>query len=140
VVERVRAEAPKLPAVCDDRQRAAGRPGEDSAYTVVAFTSDWCDACDATLEELARHRDELVRRKIAVLNAVTGADGSCVAAARVGRRAPFPYAATSSDLDATWAVRSTPTSWVLGPGQAEVVLYIEGELNTKELLGLLEQL
>jgi hypothetical protein len=127
IAEPIRQPAPALPRACEDAQRTMDVTLPQARRTLVVFSSDWCDACERLLAMLSRERGELARRQVAVLHVVTDGDGSCVRAARVGRRAPFAYASARPDDEARWAIRSTPTIWILGPAQRETLAYIEGE-------------
>ncbi len=133
LVEPIREPAPPLPEVCEDAQRRPDVALADARRTLVVFSSDWCDACDRVLASLARERDALAARRVAVVHVVTDGDGSCVRAARVGRRAPFAYASARPEDEARWAIRSTPTLWLLGPGQRETLTYVEGRPEWAEL-------
>ena len=79
----------------------------------------------------------LSEQGVGVRHMVTQSDGSCFDAARVGRRAPFVYHALDSPEEDDWAIRSTPTLWVIRGERA--LLYIEGEVTVAELLAFLER-
>lgn len=137
VIERVRAPAPELPSMCADAKRPLSLAPRDARRTLVVFSSDWCDACDRLLGALSGEARRLEREGVAVVHVVTDTQGSCLEAARVARRAPFAYAAIDGGPQATWAVRSTPTVWILGKGGTEARVYVEGEVPLAELWGLL---
>lgn len=137
IIERVEAPAPSLPPECTDGTHGASvlTPTEEEPnYTINLFSSDWCDACDRMLAELSANTTALEARGIRVRHVVTQTGGSCVLAARVGRRAPFPYHATTDASEARWAIRSTPTLWITRRGKTSI--YVEGEVSIRELLEL----
>ena len=138
VVERVQAPAPRLPPMCADPQRTQRLAPRDARRTLVVFSSDWCDACDRLLGVLARASKRLTRERVAVVHVVTDTRGSCLEAARVARRAPFAYGAVDASTQDLWAVRSTPTVWILGDGATMATVYVEGEVREEQLWRLLE--
>ena len=85
------------------------------------------------LEQVTGAAPALRARNIAVLHVITETQGSCFAAARAGRRAPFRYAAIDEDEQDRWAVRSTPTVWLLGPQGQHTIRYVEGTWTVAEL-------
>lgn len=141
VIEQVDAPAPVLPSRCEDKKhdvRLVAEPeGTATSVEVLLFSSDWCDACDRVLGEFAENAMMLSEQGVGVRHLVTQSDGSCLDAARVGRRAPFVYHALNANEEADWAIRSTPTLWVIRGDRA--LLYIEGEVTVEELLALLER-
>lgn len=85
------------------------------------------------LDSLTQARAELGARSVFVRHVVTGEGGSCIAAARVARRAPFPYVAGSRKLEADWQIRSTPTMWLVD-AQGVALLHVEGRPPMEALL------
>ena len=133
VVEPVSVPAPPLPQACPDAQYDAQPIPQTAQHTLVLFTSEWCTACDRVLEQLTDAASDLRARDVAVLHVITQTQGSCFAAARLGRRVPFHYAAIDEDGQTRWAVRSTPTAWLLGPQGQHTVRYVEGAWSISEL-------
>jgi|SRR5690554_6098586 len=119
--------APDVPPICADASRPPTT--ESPQATLYVFTSDWCAACDRLLAGLDAMHANFAKERIAVVHLVTGQGDACIDAARVGRRASFPYGAATRQVQAAWRVRSTPTIWLV---DCENIarLYVEGEPQT----------
>lgn len=135
IIEALSVAAPEAPALCADRTRHALVASPRA--TLYVFTSDWCAACDRLLARLDAMRADVAKARIAVVHLVTGQGTTCLDAASVGRRAPFPYSPASRQVEANWGVRSTPTMWLV---DCENIarLYVEGEPGEDALLGAID--
>lgn len=134
VVQPLNIAAPESPKACTDEKRPLPFAVSDARAILYLFSMDYCDACEREMRELDRHSDELEAAKVLVVHVVTDTAGSCLEAARVARRVPFPYSTVNADGEAQWRIRSTPTLYLVDPKTETVRLYIEGEMTTKEIL------
>lgn len=136
IMETLSVAAPDAPPLCADASR---KPTADSPRaTLYVFTSDWCAACDRLLTRLDANHADFTKERIAVVHLVTGQGTTCLDAARVGRRASFPYSPASRQVEANWGVRSTPTMWLVDCKNI-ARLYVEGEPEEDALFRAMEE-
>ena len=90
------------------------------------------------IDALDNDKANLQAARIEVVQAVLDTGGQCLAAARVARKASFPYAAITAAQEQQWEIRSTPTSWLVD-NTGEAILYVEGIVDLETLLALAKQ-
>jgi thioredoxin-related protein len=124
---------PALPQLCDGRQPAVPRGTPRQLW--IVFSSQHCAQCRELLTELRGYRATLRARRVTLLTYSIDAESCAAARLETGRAGGWPIGRADVTDKASWAVRGTPTLYVIRRGK--VVAKLLGRAPAHRLIATL---